>query len=214
MEDLMICSDDLACRNIHFWASWDWQVNDLCGMSQCESQASWPLHIRMALPKGACRSLQDTFLVLHRIHPAHGDANAMQAKGIPCSLNQEQMVLLSTHEDGAAYNQAFCFNLDPSVDAQLLNQALMALIDRHEPLRTSFTLGKDGIHQHIASDAAACGFQLAVEQAGEQDAAKIALHAGDATLAKTDLQRPSLMSAKLCKVWSFTTLVQGMGRNL
>ncbi len=124
----------------------------------------------------------------------------VQAAGIPCSLSQEQMVLLSMQEGGVAYNQAFCFSLDPRVDPDMLQQALMALIDRHEPLRTGFTMGPDGLQQAIARTAADCGFKLRIEPMGDKTAEEIARLAEETTLEKMDLKQPPLMSAKLCKV--------------
>ncbi|KAK9839969.1 hypothetical protein WJX74_001268 [Apatococcus lobatus] len=122
-----------------------------------------------------------------------------KVKGIPCSLSQEQMVLLSMQEGGVAYNQAFCFGLDPQVDPALLSQALMALIDRHEPLRTGFTMDQDGLKQTITPSAADCGFELKVESMDGLSAAEVARRAEETTLDKMDLKRPPLMTAKLCQ---------------
>ena len=123
-----------------------------------------------------------------------------QAEGIPCSLSQEQMVLLSMQEGGVAYNQAFCFALDPALDPELLNKALMALIDRHEPLRAGFAMGPGGLRQTISTSAAECGFQLSTEPMGDMTAEDIAQRAEESTLEKMDLKRAPLMSAKLHQV--------------
>ena len=109
-------------------------------------------------------------------------------------------MLLSMQEGGVAYNQAFCFALDPSVDPELLNKALMALIDRHEPLRTGFTMGPDGLRQTIARNAAACGFQMSVEPMGDLLAEEVARRAEETTLEKMNLRRPPLISVKLFQV--------------
>ena len=86
-------------------------------------------------------------------------------------------MLLSMQEGGVAYNQAFCFQLDPTVDPELLNKAIMALIDRHEPLRTGFTMDQDGLKQTIAPSAADCGFQLKVDSMDGLSPAEVAQHA-------------------------------------
>ena len=124
----------------------------------------------------------------------------LQASGIPCSLSQEQMVLLSMQEGGVAYNQAFCFQLDHNVDHDLLSQALMALIDRHEPLRTGFTMDQAGLKQTIAPSAADCGFQLESRDMGTMSPAEVARDAEEGTLEKMDLRHPPLMAAKLFQV--------------
>ena len=109
-------------------------------------------------------------------------------------------MLLSMQEGGVAYNQAFCFQLDQNVDHGLLSQALMALIDRHEPLRTGFTMDQDGLKQTIAPSAAACGFQLGSGGMGARSPAEVARDAEEGALEKMDLRHPPLMAAKLFQV--------------
>ena len=119
-------------------------------------------------------------------------------------------MLLSMQEGGVAYNQAFCFQLDPAVNHGLLSQALMALIDRHEPLRTGFTMDQDGLKQTVAPSAADCGFELMIESMDGVRSEEVARRAEETTLEKMDLKHPPLMTAKLCQVCHLRP--QGLGR--
>lgn len=53
------------------------------------------------------------------------------------------------HKESTAYNISMPVEIKGDVDINKLNQSFQALIDRHEGLRTSFRLSKDGVIQKI-----------------------------------------------------------------
>ncbi|KAK9840004.1 hypothetical protein WJX74_001846 [Apatococcus lobatus] len=122
-----------------------------------------------------------------------------KAQGVPCSLSQEQMMLVSMQDGGIAYNQSFSFKLRQDVDAGVLDQALKVLVDRHESLRTAFRMGRKGIEQMIAPSAADCNFQLEVRTGPEADAEPSAVAAEHErhALKPFDLAKAPLMTAIL-----------------
>src|SRR5438477_8069799 len=69
------------------------------------------------------------------IPPREGDGPA------PLSFAQELLWLLSqVFDDGIAYNAPGSFQLKGSLDLQLLQRALEALVERHSILRTTYRL--------------------------------------------------------------------------
>ena len=71
--------------------------------------------------------------------PRAGYTPEQRAAGVPCSANQEQMVvLIQMHPGSAAYNMAEPVRLRGKLDVALLEAALGYVVRRHETLRTYF----------------------------------------------------------------------------
>ena len=75
----------------------------------------------------------------------------------PLSYSQELLWLLSqVFGDGVAYNVPGAYRLQGPLDVSLLQRALDALIDRHEILRTTYSVIGDGpmqvIHERMRVD--------------------------------------------------------------
>ncbi|HZI09664.1 MAG TPA: amino acid adenylation domain-containing protein, partial [Myxococcus sp.] len=73
---------------------------------------------------------------------------------LPLSFAQQRLWFLDQLQPGSAtYNIAAALKLEGSLDAEALRQALQALVQRHEALRTSFVV-RDGVPtQHIHPEA-------------------------------------------------------------
>ena len=115
-------------------------------------------------------------------------------------------MLVSMQDGGIAYNQSFSFRLRESMDADVLDKALKALVDRHESLRTAFRMGPKGIEQLIAPSAADCNFKLEVATGPEADAEPSAVAAEHErhALEPFDLAKAPLMTATLFQVWQLS----------
>src|SRR5437660_1626325 len=83
-----------------------------------------------------------------RIVPREGDGPA------PLSYAQELLWLLSqVFDDGLAYNAPGAFRLEGRIDLELLARAFQALTERHEILRTTYTV-IDGSPMQVVGKAA------------------------------------------------------------
>src|SRR5512142_2728805 len=71
---------------------------------------------------------------------------------LPLSFTQEQLWFLDRLEPGTpAYNVPFALRLAGALDVTALGQALDAIVDRHDPLRTVF-IERDGeLRQRVTS---------------------------------------------------------------
>lgn len=72
----------------------------------------------------------------------------------PLSSAQKRMYVMSHFKGaGTSYNMYTAFWIEGALDIQRLEQAFQSLIDRHESLRTSFTIAEDEpvqiVHDHI-----------------------------------------------------------------
>ena len=127
---------------------------------------------------------------------------------------------MSMQDGGVAYNQSFSFELRQDVDAELLEEALKTIVDRHESLRTAFRMGTEGIVQMIAPSAAECSFQLEVVTGPQADAAPslVAAEHERHALEPFDLATAPLMTATLFKVsaclWYLVAVLVGTYINL
>ncbi|WFE36318.1 non-ribosomal peptide synthetase [Micromonospora sp. WMMD975] len=93
---------------------------------------------------GLARLLADADPVLAPI--SRGEETA----GLPVSFGQERLVFLDRLEGaGAAYTVPLAWRLTGPVDADRLAAALDALVDRHESLRTRFTLVDGVVRQDV-----------------------------------------------------------------
>ncbi|MFJ6198026.1 amino acid adenylation domain-containing protein [Micromonospora sp. NPDC092111] len=73
--------------------------------------------------------------------------------GLPVSFGQERLVFLDRLEGaGPAYTIPLAWRLDGPLDADRLAAALDALVDRHEALRTRFTLTDGVVRQDVDAD--------------------------------------------------------------
>lgn len=76
--------------------------------------------------------------------PTAGYDEKQLAAGVPCSPNQEQMLVLYQMQPGsAAYNLQDAMRLRGSIDEAVLEAALAVLVRRHASLRTHF-VERDG----------------------------------------------------------------------
>ncbi|RZU53359.1 amino acid adenylation domain-containing protein [Krasilnikovia cinnamomea] len=74
----------------------------------------------------------------------------MHSRTAPVSGLQRGMWFLDRmHPGSAAYTVPWVFTFDRPVDAELLQRAVDRIVDRHEALRTTFTLGPDGPRQVV-----------------------------------------------------------------
>lgn len=92
-----------------------------------------------------------------------------QFSPVPLSYSQELLWLLSQLESGVAYNAPVALRLEGRVDAAALQQALDALVARHEILRTTYGL-IDGRPMQIVSPGGSVELRLAdLSSLGEQE---------------------------------------------
>ena len=96
----------------------------------------------------------------------------------------------------AAYTMPGAFRLDGPLDTHALVDALEALADRHEALRTVFVATPDGPRQRVLAQA---GFRVTrIDLSGEPDPDEAALEqARRQTVAGFDLERGPLLSGRL-----------------
>jgi len=116
---------------------------------------------------------------------------AEPAETYPATVSQQQLYLLSRMRGiGTAYNIPLCIAFNGPLDHKRLSTALLALLDRHEALRTSFTIKDGRCVQRIAENA---HLKLDFTQTDSDDPAEFA----GGFSRPFDLSRPPLMYAKL-----------------
>ncbi len=104
----------------------------------------------------AQRALLEQRLMQRRSAVARRNAISRREVESPCELSyaQELLWLLSqVFDDGIAYNAPAAFQLEGPLDLELLRRAFEGLVERHEILRTTYTV-IDGIAD--AGDLADC----------------------------------------------------------
>ncbi|MGX5686869.1 amino acid adenylation domain-containing protein, partial [Chryseobacterium cucumeris] len=118
------------------------------------------------------------------------------------SSSQKRMWLLSQSEKGnSVYNMPSVFELRGSLSISSLEKAFLALIERHESLRTSFKENNFGEARQIVSDIEQIKFQLQYEEIcnPENQLEKLQSIIHDETNFSFDLSSDSLLRAKLIK---------------
>jgi amino acid adenylation domain-containing protein len=118
---------------------------------------------------------------------------------LPASFAQQRMWFLERFEGGAVYNVPVATRLRGSLDVDALERALAALIERHESLRTVFTLVEGAPHQVIRAPRP---FSLRViDHSGSPDAVERALEiASERARAPFDLSREEPLRVVLVKL--------------
>ncbi len=109
---------------------------------------------RLAKLTPAQRALLEERLLARRTAAARENAITQRSVHSPCELSyaQELLWLLSqVFDDGVAYNAPGAFHLEGPLDLELLRGALDALQDRHEVLRTTYSV-IDGRPMQIIGD--------------------------------------------------------------
>src|SRR3954451_19783590 len=93
-------------------------------------------------------------LLIARLRQGRAPTTAMKIpprpaglREIPASLAQRQLWIFHQTQpnSGATYNIPFALRLDGRLDTDALRQALGALVDRHESLRTRLVADADGL---------------------------------------------------------------------
>ncbi|HIQ38322.1 MAG TPA: amino acid adenylation domain-containing protein [Desulfocapsa sulfexigens] len=116
---------------------------------------------------------------------------AKPAEYYPATVSQQQLYLLSRMKGiGTAYNIPLCITFDGPLDQKRLSTALVNLVERHEALRTSFTI-KNGVCVQCIADKV--HLKLEFSQTDNDDLA--ILTSGFSR--PFDLSRAPLMHAKL-----------------
>ncbi|RKG91961.1 non-ribosomal peptide synthetase [Corallococcus terminator] len=101
-------------------------------------------------------TLRDFAAALERIHPASGHTGApippcTQAEREQPSFSQQRLWFLDRWMPGSPlYSLPMAFRLEGALDVSVLEQALQAVVERHEALRTTFP-GDGGPVQRVAS---------------------------------------------------------------
>lgn len=93
-------------------------------------------------------------------------AKAPAASDHPLGSAQARMYLAARMEPGAlTYNMASATRLDGALDPDRVRDALRRLVERHEPLRTTFTLRDGAVRQRVADAVAAAELPLTFTRA-------------------------------------------------
>ncbi|MEP7124851.1 MAG: amino acid adenylation domain-containing protein [Byssovorax sp.] len=119
----------------------------------------------------------------------------------PLSFGQERLFFLDQWDPGgAALNEAFAFRIEGALDPAAMARAVQAIVDRHEILRTTFTLSDTGPVQRIAATlAVACPLTDLTGTPGDREAHALAVLAEGAR-APFDLRRGPLLRTSLLRV--------------
>ena len=117
---------------------------------------------------------------------------------LPLHPAQERLIFLDRYEGGrsAAYNIPLALRLDGALDVAALEGAIALLVERHEPLRTSFALDGSGARQ-VVHESRDCRVPLVVHDVTEETL--------DETLARRaaelfDLEKAPLLRADLYRL--------------
>jgi amino acid adenylation domain-containing protein len=120
--------------------------------------------------------------------PASAEDNA----AYPLSFTQQQLHFFQDLAPGAAvYNAALAARISGPIDHESLEQAIRAVIDRHEPLRTVFRFGEEGSEQVVLSD---WSFALEIAELDEVDLSR---RLREAAHEPFDLSRDLMLRATL-----------------
>ncbi|MVA25109.1 condensation domain-containing protein, partial [Agrobacterium vitis] len=125
--------------------------------------------------------------------PSGIQPRADREAAVPLSSAQKRLWFMQQLEPGTvAYNMNLALRLKGPLDRAALARAYAALIARHEPLRTRFTMGEDGQPQQIvgASGAADIGYHDCRQYPEPEKEARLHLKAFVET--PYDLPRPPI----------------------
>ncbi len=106
--------------------------------------------------------LQHMAALIDQLSPAQTSTSQLVPSGRHYDVSPAQKRLWSLHQiqpDLAAYNQPGAYILDGPLDIEALRQTLLAIVQRHESLRTRFVMTENGLKQNILP-ASQCGFDL------------------------------------------------------
>lgn len=106
-------------------------------------------------------------------------------------------ILCQMPEVNKAYTIPFVMQLRGDLEVPVLEQALQALIARHETLRTSFLLNAEGEVRQMIHPLESINFSLAEEQLSSEEALEEAIKAFNST--PFDLSQAPLFKARLIK---------------
>ena len=91
-------------------------------------------------------------------------------RAFPLSYVQERLWILQHRNKDNAYNMSGGVMLEGALSVKALEEALYALVERHEPLRTRFVVAPGESEPHVEIEPAR-NFELAVRDADEEQAA-------------------------------------------
>ena len=94
-------------------------------------------------------------------------------RAFPLSYVQERLWILQHRNKDNAYNMSGGVMLEGALSVKALEEALYALVERHEPLRTRFVVAPGESEPHVEIEAAR-KFQLSVRDTDEEQAAGLA----------------------------------------
>lgn len=116
-------------------------------------------NLRINAPKGAVTPAIRSELAAHKadllalLTETAPIARATRDAPLPLSVAQEQLwQLLRLTPDNVAYNMYIAFRLCGALDSAALENALLAVVERHEILRTTFPKGQDGAPLQMIGD--------------------------------------------------------------
>ncbi|MEW6462663.1 MAG: amino acid adenylation domain-containing protein [Pseudomonadota bacterium] len=119
-------------------------------------------------------------------------------QALPLSYAQQRLWFLDKLEGpSAAYNLSTAVRLDGELDVEALRAALQHVLDRHESLRTGFTLEGDTPRQIIASDVR---LELPVQALQAEDDGQLQQCIDEEAARPFDLQRPPMLRAQLLRL--------------
>ncbi len=121
--------------------------------------------------------------------------------GIPLTDAQQRIWFLDKLDKGTKYNMPLVLELEGSMDADQMENAINQLIMRHESLRTTF-INRNGYPNQIIHDQIA--FELEVEERNGEDIQKIIR---EETKLEFDLAKGPLVKGKLIKKSSGDVLI-------
>ncbi|XPV77569.1 MAG: amino acid adenylation domain-containing protein [Desulfovibrio sp.] len=116
---------------------------------------------------------------------------AEQSEFYPTTVSQQHLFLLSRMKGiGTAYNMPLCIAFDGKLNRKCLSESLLALVKRHESLRTAFEVQDGKCVQKIVDDV---HLKLDFAQTDKDDPKELTRGFSQVF----DLSRPPLMHAKL-----------------
>jgi amino acid adenylation domain-containing protein len=128
--------------------------------------------------------------------PAEPIPPADRDRPLPASFAQQRLWFLDQLEPGSPfYNMPYALRLAGPLDAEALRRAIGALVERHEPLRTVFSVADGEPVQSVAPAA-----PVALEAEPVADAAEARRVARDEALRPFDLARGPLFRARLLRI--------------
>ena len=123
---------------------------------------------------------------------------ASRAQPLPLSYAQQRLWFLDRLEGAsAAYNLSTAVRLSGDLDVQALRAALQHVVERHESLRTGFSLEGDTPRQVITDDVE---LELALQHLDANDDTQLQQYIDEEAARPFDLQRPPMLRARLLRL--------------